>query len=70
MRVITRVQISDNSITILLGISFFLRWISWIALDRLLSLPLTSHATLEKSFQFYAFLFFDIFIFCKEEVIM
>lgn len=59
MRVITRVHISDNLIIIFLGISLFLRWISWIALDRfLLSLPLISHVTLEKSLGLYAFLHF------------
>lgn len=53
MGVITRVHISDNLIIILLGISLFLRWISWIALDRfLLSLPLINHVTLEESLQF------------------
>ena len=59
MEVITRVHISDNLIIILLGISLFLRWISWVALDRfLLSLPLTNHVTLEKSLQFQVFLHF------------
>lgn len=33
MGVITRVQITDNSIIIPLGTSFFLRWIRWTAGD-------------------------------------
>lgn len=54
-RVITRVHISDNLIIILLGVSLFVRWVSWIALDRLpLSLPLMNHVTLDESLQFCA----------------
>lgn len=69
MRVITSIHISDHLIIILLGVSFFLRWISWIALDRLLPLLLISHVTLEKSLQLYVF-FFYTFIICEEEDIM
>lgn len=67
--VITSVHISGNLIVILLGVSFLLRWISWIALDRLPPLLLPSHVTLEKSLQLHVF-FFYAFIIREEEDIM
>lgn len=69
MGVITRVHISDNLIIILLGISLFLRWISWIALDRFFSFCATyKPCDLGKVPSILGFL--NVFIICKKEDIM
>lgn len=67
--VITSVHISGNLIVILLGVSFLLRWISWIALDRLPPLLLPSHVTLEKSLQLHVFFFYAFIIREEEDIV-